>query len=76
MILLEQTHVFYNRQEPIEPTPIILGVATPITVRTLLTVQLQFTLCSNKLIGYLKKDSLFIILSVKTSIILVYFSLF
>ena len=32
MILLEQTHVFYNRQEPIEPTPIILGVATPITV--------------------------------------------
>ena len=42
MILFEQTHVFYNRQGPIEPTPIILGVATPITVRTLLTVQLQF----------------------------------
>ena len=32
MISFEQTHVFYSRQGPIEPTPILLGVATPITV--------------------------------------------
>ena len=63
MISFEQTHVFYNRQEPIEPTPILLGVATPITVQILLTVQLQLYITQ---LDIKRTVCLVLILSVKT----------
>ena len=63
MISFEQTHVFYNRQEPFEPTPILLGVATPIAVQILLTVQLQLYITQ---LDIKRTVCLVLILSVKT----------